>query len=222
MIGYTDGTIQPYSYVTRAQAATMFFRVMSDADRAHYWSTTNAFTDVSTRNWFNNPISTIVATGLMQGMPNGTFQPHGYLTNAQLIALTARFMGLELDSDGSHFNDIAGHWAEAYINAVADLGLIDTGGRFNPNTPATRAQAAMMFTRMMNRFPVNAYEFSNAVHHWPDANDPRAWYYTYIKTATNSFYIEQLENGERWLSLANDLPWYRLEREGALPSDLRR
>ena len=44
--GYPDGTVQPGGYITRAEASTIFFRLLTDKTREQYWATTNAYSDI--------------------------------------------------------------------------------------------------------------------------------------------------------------------------------
>ena len=223
MIGFTDGTIRPHDPITRAQTITMFFRALPDSVRGQYWYTNNPFADIRTGHWFNNAVSTMYNMGFAEGYLDGTFRPQGNITNAEISALMARFLSLDLEDHPSVFDDIGGHWAEEYINAVAAQGLVDAGGNFNPDTPITRAHTAQMFNRMDGRDPVNAYAFIYEVRQWSDNMDPNAWYFLHIMIASNSFYVIRTEDGrEYWISLADDIDWSVLERETSEPWHLLR
>jgi len=201
----------------------MFFRLLPDDVRTQLWHTTNPFTDVSVNNWFNNAVSTMHRIGFIDGFPDETFRPHNYITNAEIVTLAARFAELDLNGGTSYFTDIEGHWAERYINAVAAMGWIEAGGRFNPDQPMSRAHTAMLFNTMTNRFPVNYREFIDEVRSWVDVKDHDAWYYLHVMIATNSFYVIRAEDGrEVWVSIADDIDWSVLERPTSRPGDLRR
>lgn len=51
VIGYKDGMVHPERNVTRAEVATIFFRMLKDESRNKYWSKTNSFSDVSATAW---------------------------------------------------------------------------------------------------------------------------------------------------------------------------
>ena len=59
LIGYSDGTVRPNGKITRAEVATIFFRLLDDDTRAKYWSSENDFSDVSADKWYNNAVSTL-------------------------------------------------------------------------------------------------------------------------------------------------------------------
>jgi len=222
MVGFGDNTIRPGAPLSRAQAITMFFRLLPYELRVRYWATTNSFTDISSNQWFNNAISTLENMGFVGGFPDGTFRPYDNITNAEMMALMIRFMGLEpLNSRANFFTDIEGHWAEFYINAIAYLGLVDVGGPFNPDEPINRAYTAQLFNRKLGHDSIeNADEFRHAVRVWIDMDDETAWYYIEILLATNSFYVTQ-ENGRYVIvGLADDKDWTVLEHPGSRPYHL--
>lgn len=55
VIGYDDDTVRPLNNITRAEAVTILFRLMTDEYRAANWSTENSFSDVNVGNWYNKP-----------------------------------------------------------------------------------------------------------------------------------------------------------------------
>ena len=230
IIGYADGTVRPHANITRAQVATIFFRLMSDSDRAHYWMQTNPFSDVVLNHWFNNGISTTTNAGVFTGMPDGSFQPNRPITRAEFATAVVRHMGMGVNSgDAPMFNDIAGHWAEAYINVAARNGWIvgyaGIGGRFMPNQPITRAEAAALVNRWLGRLPETADDLLDGMRTWPDNANVNAWYYLYIQEASNSHYYAMKANGihETWTSLLMpERRWELLELPTSVPSDIFR
>ncbi|MCL2360758.1 MAG: S-layer homology domain-containing protein [Defluviitaleaceae bacterium] len=227
MIGYRDGYVRPNYPITRAHVATIFFRLMSDANRAHYWSRENNFPDVRERHWFNNAVSTTTRAGIFTGLPDATFQPHRYITRAEFTVAAARFFNITLIDSGAMFNDISNHWAHAYINTAAREGWIsgfeDAYGRFNPNTHITRAEAAALVNRMLGRLPETPDDLLPDMIRWPDNANPNIWYYLYIQEATNSHYFIGKEDDihETWISIIPPRRWYLLERLNSRPEDIR-
>lgn len=59
---------------------------------------------------------------------------------------------IESLEDRNLFNDIQGHYAEKYIKAVAEAGLMvgDGNGNFEPDSPLTRAQLAIVLCKALN------------------------------------------------------------------------
>jgi len=85
-----DGTVRPRANITRAEAATIFFRLLDDGFRAQMWRQTNSFSDVQIEQWFNNATSTMVNIGIIQGFPDGSFRPGSFITRAEFTAIAAR------------------------------------------------------------------------------------------------------------------------------------
>ena len=133
IMGYPDGTVQPGGYITRAEASTIFFRLLTDKTREQYWATTNAYSDIKSGDWYNNAISTLSNAGIVSGYPDGTFRPNAPITRAEMSKIIALFAKLDKTTD--RFSDIAGHWAEAYIKLAAGNGWIEgyPDGSFRPN-----------------------------------------------------------------------------------------
>ena len=230
IIGFHDGYVRPHNPLTRAHIATIIFRLMPHTDRAHYWAQQNPFPDVSLNQWFNNAISTVTNAGIFTGMPDGTFQPQRHITRAELAVSVVRKSGAAPTTTGTPaFNDLEGHWAAGYINTAAANGWITStvgaDGYFRPNQVATRAEAAALFNRMLNRLPETEHDLLPGMVTFPDNMDRRTWYYLYIQEASNSHNYTMNANNrhETWTSLIRpELPWHVLERPYSLPGDLFR
>ena len=93
MVGYAeDGSVRPNANITRAEVATIFFRLLTDEARDTMWSTTNTFTDVPADAWYNTAVSTMAAGGILQGDETGAFRPNANITRAEFAAIASRFM----------------------------------------------------------------------------------------------------------------------------------
>ena len=210
--GYEDGTVRPDGNITRAEVATIFFRLMTDEYRETYWSTSNSFTDVAAANWFNNAVSTTANVGWVQGYPDGSFQPNNYITRAEFATIAARFLSGDY-TGGDRFTDITGHWAAEYINRAAAAGWINgyPDGTFRPNAYITRAEAVTLINRMLDRAPDANHLLADMVR-WPD-NPETAWYYADIQEATNSHDYTRAGTGdyEVWTELLANRDWAALE-----------
>jgi len=226
IIGFGDGTVRPNLFITRAQVATIFFRLMPDDARQQYWIQLSPFADVNIDYWFSNAVSTGYNAGIVVGMPDGSFQPNREITRAELAAAAVRFMNFEQTAGQSRFADANGHWAEGYINTAAAMGWI-TGyadGTFRPDASITRAETAALINRMLNRLPETADDLLEGMIKWPDNADILAWYYLYIQEATNSHTYHRNPDNiyETWEALIPNRPWYRLEMPTSQPGDLFR
>ena len=150
MVGYAeDGSVRPNANITRAEVATIFFRLLTDEARDTMWSTTNTFTDVPADAWYNTAVSTMAAGGILQGDETGAFRPNANITRAEFAAIASRFMADTDDQAPDPFNDTAGHWAREEINAAAAAGWVNgyEDGSFRPNAYITRAEFAAICAR---------------------------------------------------------------------------
>ncbi|MDE7218585.1 MAG: S-layer homology domain-containing protein, partial [Oscillospiraceae bacterium] len=214
IIGYTDGLVHPEANITRAEVATIFFRLMTDEFRMGHWATENDFPDVGTGNWFNNGVSTSASAGIVKGYEDGSFRPNRNITRAEFAAIAARFLSDEA-AVSSSFSDISGHWAEKEINRAVMAGWIKgyTDGTFRPDQPITRAEAVTMINRMLDRTPDKDHLLPDMIR-WPDNTEDK-WYYADMQEATNSHDYERMEMVliEDWTELLDNRDWEQLEKE---------
>lgn len=220
MVGYDDGTIRPNANITRAEVATIFFRLLTDDSREKYWSDQNPYSDISAGAWYNNAVSTMTRAGVLTGYDDGTFRPNANITRAEFAAIAARFL-----SDGytgpDRFSDISGHWAAEYINRAARAGWIGGYGdsTFRPDQPITRAEAMTLINAVLERAPHEDYLLENMIV-WPD-NPESAWYYEAVQEATNSHNYKWREDRdyEEWTELLESRDWAALEQQWAQAGD---
>ena len=215
--GYEDGTVRPNNNITRAEVATIFFRLFTDEYRETYWSTNNPFSDVAYTAWYNNAVSTTSNADIIAGYPDGTFQPNNYITRAEFATIAARFLSEEYVGPDL-FTDISGHWAAEYINRAANAGWINgyPDGSFRPNAYITRAEAMTLVNSMLGRMPHKDHMLENMVK-WPD-NPEAAWYYEAVQEATNGHDYDWYEEEDQlfyeiWTALQPNRDWAALEKE---------
>ena len=204
--GYPDGTVRPTGNVTRAEVATIFYRLLSDTARSKYASKTNSYADVFPDAWYNDAVSTLSNAGIISGYPNGTFQPDGEITRAELTSIVMRFCSSTGAGTGSDaFTDISACWARQSINDAAALGVVHgyADGSFRPAALVTRAETATIVNNELGRSPENS-GLSAGMKTWKDNADPAAWYYAAIQEATNTHQYSVGASGEVWTSVAGN------------------
>ncbi len=210
IIGYPDGTVQPNGQITRAEATTIFFRLLTDDVRDENLTKTNRYSDVAATSWYNTAVSTLSSMGIITGYPDGTFRPNAAITRAEFAAIAARF-----DNDGdktaAKFSDIATHWAKDEISIAYNNGWI-TGypdGTFGPQRDITRAETMTLVNRVLNRQPETEDDLLPNMTVWTDNANPKAWYYLAVQEATNSHYYEFKTNSqyEKWTELRETRDW---------------
>lgn len=212
VVGYQDGCVHPNALITRAETATIFFRLLKDDVRDDNLRTSNTFADVPNDYWANTAISTMAGLGIVQGRSSTAFDPNASITRAEFAAICARF-DTGKSSGTQTFSDIKGHWAQSYIERAAELGWIKgfEDGTFRPNDCITRAQAMTMINRVLNRIPEDASDLLPDMNVWPDCN-PGDWFYLAVQEATNSHnYKHKAGNYETWISMKEDPDWTRYE-----------
>ena len=213
IVGYPDSTVRPQNGITRAEVATIFFRLLTDETRNANSTKTNSYSDVAGA-WYNHAVSTLSAMGIVKGDSQGKFNPNAPITRAEFAAIAARFDD-KANTTAVDFSDIASHWAKNEISAAANNGWINgyTDGTFRPNNKITRAEAMTLVNRVLKRLPETAEDLHNDMIKWSDNSDTSAWYYLAVQEATNSHYYDLKENKhEKWSKLRETRDWTELEK----------
>ena len=215
IVGYGNGEVRPQNNITRAEGATIFFRLLTDDVRDENLTKTNRYSDVAATAWYNTAVSTLSSMGIITGYPDGTFRPNAAITRAEFAAIAARF-----DNDGdktaAKFSDIATHWAKDEISIAYNNGWI-TGypdGTFGPQRDITRAETMTLVNRVLNRQPETEDDLLPNMTVWTDNANPKAWYYLAVQEATNSHYYKFKTNSkyEKWTELRETRDWTQLEK----------
>lgn len=212
VIGYPDGKVHPEGNISRAETATIFFRLLKADIRDGNLTADNEFSDVSDGQWHNKAISTMAKLGIVKGRRADRFDPNASITRAEFAAICARFSTRTVENSGS-FSDISGHWAENEIERAAASGWISgyPDGTFRPDARITRAEAMTMINRVLCRIPQSKSDLLDSMVTWPD-NKPSDWHYLAVQEATNSHdFNRQGEVGESWTKLTSVPDWTRYQ-----------
>ena len=211
VIGYTDGTIRPNNDISRAEVATIFFRLLTDEAREQYTTTAGNFTDVKAGMWCNRAIATLTNMGIIKGYTDGSFQPNKSITRAELATIIARFA--KLDVNTKTFSDINGHWAQKNIELAAGNGWINgyEDGTFRPNNNITRAETFAMINRVLDRQTESVSDLlpTSDMNMWSDNLNENAWYYKDVQEATNYHKCDRVGDSvyEKWTEKVPDIDW---------------
>ncbi len=208
VIGYPDGKVHPKGNISRAETATIFFRLLKADIRDGNLTADNGFSDVANGQWHNKAISTMAKLGIVKGRRADSFDPDASITRAEFAAICARFNTKPVENNGS-FSDISGHWAENEIERAAAFGWISgyPDGTFHPDARITRAEAMTMINRVLCRMPQSESDLLDSMVTWPD-NKPSDWHYLAVQEATNSHdFNRQGEVGESWTKLTSVPDW---------------
>lgn len=221
IIGYENGTIRPRGEITRAEVATIFFRLMTDKARNQYWTTENDFNDVAEGQWFNLAVSTLNAAGVIVDAEYGNFRPNDPITRAELAVMAAQFCTVEGKLPKTSFTDVSkDHWAIDEIKLIEYAGWIEgyPDGTFRPDATITRAEAITIINRMLER----AVEDSDMLEGMLTFIDcpTNEWFYEAVQEATNSHDYkrtkEEVEDYgycyEIWTELEERPDWAAMEK----------
>lgn len=206
--------VKPNNQITRAEVATIFYRLLEDEVRDEYDTTVNDFSDVSADSWYNQTVSTLASMEIVKGYEDGTFRPNAPITRAEFGAIATRFFAeTGATYEPGTFTDVTGD--EWYANAIQDavnLGLIGgyPDGTVRPNNNITRAEACAIVNRTLGRVPDADHLLPEDVMKvWPD-NNPTDWFYADMQEATNGHEYAWIEEDgheiEEWTNLL-DKDW---------------
>ena len=212
IVGYPNGNVEPNGNITRAEVATIFFRLLTEEVRTANSTQSNSLSDVTRGQWFNHAVSTLSSMGIVKGHNDGTFAPNAPITRAEFAAIAARFDDKNTDTS-SKFTDIASHWAKNEIGIAANKGWINgyPDGTFRPNQYITRAEAMTLVNRVLK----NSSDLLDSMIKWPDNSDASAWYYLAVQEATNSHaYSDKSKDDkyEKWTTIRDARDWTELEK----------
>ena len=214
IVGYPDKTVRPQNGITRAEVATIFFRLLTDETRNANSTKSNSYSDVAAGAWYNHAVSTLSAMGIVKGDSHGRFNPDAPITRAEFAAIAARFDD-KANTTTADFSDIASHWAKNEISAASNNGWI-TGypdGTFRPDNKITRAEAMTLVNRVLKRLPETEEDLHDDMIKWSDNSDVSQWFYLDVQEATNSHYYKTKENKfEKWTKLRETRDWTELEK----------
>lgn len=213
LIGYSDGTVRPNGKITRAEVATIFFRLLDDDTRAKYWSSENNFSDVSADKWYNNAVSTLSRMGVIGGYADGTFRPDAPISRAEFAKIAVSFTQNNGSAVYNYFTDVKPtDWFAPYVTAAKDAGLIEgySDGSFKPESKITRAEACAIVNRTLGRKPSKAHMKISDRIDWPDVQTTD-WFYEAIMEATNSHTYQMGKRVETWNDKLPQRDWAALE-----------
>ena len=211
--GYADGTVRPNTPVTRAQVATILFRLLDESVRKEYLTESNTFTDVAANYWANTAISTMANMGVFKGRTADRFDPNAPITRGEFAAVCARFDDSKVKTTET-YSDINGYWAANEILRAAALGWVQgyQDGSYRPNNSITRAQVVTMINRVLCRMPEENADLLKGMSSFTDCAEDD-WCYLAIQEATNSHGYKTKSGSihEKWTDLNTAPDWSRFE-----------
>ena len=208
--GYPNGSFKPTDTITRAEAATIFYRLLTDTTRKAYATSYNTFKDVPATAWYNTAVSTMAKLGIVNGGADGYFRPNDPITRAEIAAMIARCDGAYYTGSSTVFSDTYGHWAASYIDRAYELGWINGyGTTYAPDRYISRAETVAVLNRVLNRAPQYTSDLTRNYTTFSDVATS-AWYYLDVEEAANSHTYTRKSNAdyETWTKLIADPSWF--------------
>ena len=220
LIGYDDGTLRPNCELSRAEAASIFYRLLSHESRRDFQSTGTDYADVAPGAWYHAAVCTLDRAGVLACFGSGRFLPAESITRGQLVQMAVCFAEEDAIS-APPFPDVPPeHPARNAIALAARLGWCRgyPDGRFRPDEPVTRAEAMALLNRVLERGVPGDY-FFRGMNLWPDCREAD-WFYADAQEATTSHTYERREEGpagarfryEVWKSISAPPDWAALEQ----------
>ncbi|OKP92164.1 bifunctional 2',3'-cyclic-nucleotide 2'-phosphodiesterase/3'-nucleotidase [Paenibacillus sp. P32E] len=154
--GLDGSNFAPNKTVTRAEFITMLVRALNLST-----SGANAsFNDVKQGVWYTDAITAAVNAGIVKGSGNGKFEPGREVTREEMAmmiaaALKDQLKPMDTKSALANFNDKSkiASYAQDAVAQLTQLGIVNgvDGEKFAPKSDATRAQAAVIIYRMLEK-----------------------------------------------------------------------
>jgi len=155
--GRGNGVFAPKDSVTRAEFSKMLILALNMENNFD----TATFADVSSDAWYSPYVATAARLGIIQGRSADKFAPNDKITRAEMATMISRALKVSqhlgdvenVEGALSQFNDadkIAASLKSGVAFAASNNLVIGSGGKFDPNNQATRAEAAVMIYRTMN------------------------------------------------------------------------
>lgn len=188
--GYPDGKFHPNYKVTRAEAASMFARLINGSN-SFGLSQVTKFNDASNA-WYSQAINYITAKGLISGYNDGSFRPDTNITRAEFAQMISGFINAGYPGSASaNLKDIKGHWAQDAIDKVFGKKVVQgyPDGSFKPDNELTRAEAVTILNAVFGR--TTTYSSINTVSNRTQLKEfldvsSSDWFYYQVLDASNA------------------------------------
>lgn len=198
--GYTDGTVRAEDRITRAEAISIFYRLLdekafNDKDK----QVVSSFNDVSTDKWYHQAINYMADKGLINGYPDGSYKPNQHVTRAEFAKMAARYDSLSFP-DGNKFIDVPStHWAVMYINSAAEKGWVSgyADGTFRPGEKIKRAEVVSIVNSMLVRHIDEVALERDGINPYSDLKDDY-WAYADVMEASIEHEYDWVNGKEIW------------------------
>ena len=154
--GYEDGSFKPQGNITRAEVATIIYRIytgdVAKSDKSGMYATYNKFSDMTGAGWAAGYIGYCANAELVKGYPDGTFKPSGKITGYEVLAMILRAVGYDKNGEFS-----GADWALHVAQTAQQAHVLDNVKGVDLNAPATRELVAELLFRAIADAPMVTY-----------------------------------------------------------------
>lgn len=208
IVGYTDGTFQPDGDMTRAEAAAIFARLISEKKNENIFVSKTAFTDISKNEWYASYVSYLEKYSIIKGYSDNTFRPDEAVTRAEFVSMTVRYYGLfdkvSYPANTTKYSDINGkHWAVKDISFAKNIGWLNgyADGTFRPDNNITRAEVVTVVNHATGRYADKEYINTNlsVLNKFTDLRNNSHWGYYEIMESANTHKAVSSSDTETWV-----------------------
>lgn len=208
MQGYENGDFRPDNNMSRAEAAQMFFNLLTAEQKASV--TKKSFTDVGNK-WYKEAVETLAGLGIVNGMTTTTFAPEAKITRAQFVTMATRFKdsGVTVSkTEDPLFPDVPNsQWYFEAVQEAAKAGWVKGYpgiGTFQPENKITRAEVVTTMNRLLERYPDKDFidDAANAgsMVKFADVTTIK-WFYHDVMEATNNHDYKPAAEAETWVQV---------------------
>ena len=207
IFGYDDGTFRPDKNMSRAEAAAIFARLISEK-KGEKINGKATFKDISAKDWFAKEVGYLEKYGIIKGYSDNTFKPNDSVTRAEFVAMTVRFDALFNEvKKGSYtvkYTDVAtNYWAYSDVAYAKHAGWLNgyADGTFKGDNAITRAEVVTMVNRASDRKADEEYITKNVsvLNKFTDIRNNSMWYYADVMESANTHLANTANNAETWL-----------------------
>ena len=144
--GYEDGSFKPEGDITRAEVATIVYRIytadVAKNDKSGLYASYNKFSDMAGASWAAGYIGYCANAELVKGYPDGTFKPSGKVTGYEVLAMILRAVGYDKNGEFS-----GADWALHVAQTAQQADMLKNVKGVDLNAAATRELVAELLFR---------------------------------------------------------------------------
>ena len=175
LLGNGDGKFRPNAPMTRAEVCTMLARALNVTTTVGGY-----FTDFEDFRWYAGSVNAMAMLGLVNGVGNGRFDPHGTMTQEQFITVMCRLAAFLNCNVSSYYDGLDKHtldtdpelaafrsWSRGYVKTLSSClrtadedaagMLFAEPSALSPLAPITRGEAAATMYNVLTKLGILVY-----------------------------------------------------------------